>query len=43
MPEETKLSSSYSMVARDLWSITTRARGQSPRVRMWLLTINPMA
>ena len=34
---------SYSMVARDLWMITTRARGQSPRVRVWLLTINPMA
>ena len=27
---------SYSMVARDLWSITTRVRGRSPRVRVRL-------
>jgi len=33
----------YSTAARDLWSIATRAGGWSPRVRVWLLTINPMA
>jgi len=33
---------SYSAGAKDLWSITTRVWGQSPRARVWLSTINPM-